>query len=79
MSFITAAQGGLLETRESGVYDPEFNDSKAIVRAFRHILTTDQEEHGVNDYAIEEETVDDFQQDVDDVIDATAANAASSV
>ncbi|KAJ7670813.1 hypothetical protein DFH06DRAFT_1369978 [Mycena polygramma] len=54
-------------------------DSKKLVRAFRHILTTDQEKHGVKeDYTIEEETADFFQQQVDDVIDANVVNAATT-
>ncbi|KAJ7018200.1 hypothetical protein C8F04DRAFT_1329161 [Mycena alexandri] len=53
-------------------------DNKKIAKAFRHILTADQERHGVNDYVLDDETVDLFQQEVDDLIDATVMNATSS-
>jgi hypothetical protein len=46
--------------------------------AFRHILTADQENHGVNNYEIDEETLDLFQQEVDDVIDANLVDAATT-
>ncbi|KAJ7221198.1 hypothetical protein C8J57DRAFT_1536701 [Mycena rebaudengoi] len=45
-------------------------DSKQIIRAFRHILKMDRETHGVDNYT---DVVDTFQQDVDNVVDATAA------
>ncbi|KAF7328585.1 hypothetical protein MVEN_02546600 [Mycena venus] len=56
-------------------------DSKKIIRAFRHILEKDQEAHGVTDYALrpEDETVDGYQQEIDEVIDANVADAASTV
>ncbi|KAJ7275679.1 hypothetical protein C8J57DRAFT_1504981 [Mycena rebaudengoi] len=47
-------------------------DSKQIIRAFRHILKMDRETHGVDNYTIAD-VVDTFQQDVDNVVDATAA------
>jgi transcription elongation factor Elf1 len=40
-------------------------------RAFRHILKKDRADHGTDDYQLEE-TVDTFQQDVDEVVEATA-------
>ncbi|KAJ7239485.1 hypothetical protein C8J57DRAFT_1528140 [Mycena rebaudengoi] len=55
-------------------------DDSKIIRAFRHILTGDRKEHGVDNYTLKENT-DEFQQKVDDVIDAgdvNAVNAATS-
>ncbi|KAJ7328067.1 hypothetical protein DFH08DRAFT_709945, partial [Mycena albidolilacea] len=56
-------------------------DSQKIIRAFRHILEKDQESHGVTDYDLraEDETVDGYQQEIDEVIDANLADAASTV
>ncbi|KAJ7842641.1 hypothetical protein B0H14DRAFT_3868840 [Mycena olivaceomarginata] len=56
-------------------------DSKKIIRAFRHILENDQEGHGVTDYDLraEDETVDGYQQEIDEVSDANLADAASTV
>ncbi|KAJ6612185.1 hypothetical protein B0H10DRAFT_1952468 [Mycena sp. CBHHK59/15] len=47
--------------------------------AFRHILAQDQTKHGVKDYEITETGVNEFQQTVNDLIDAGAADVASSV
>jgi hypothetical protein len=49
--------------------------------AFRHILEKDQEGHGVTDYDLraEDETVDGYQQEIDEVIDVNLADAASTV
>lgn len=41
-------------------------------RAFRHILKRDQAKHGIKDYELDE-TVDTFQQEVDSIIEASAA------
>jgi hypothetical protein len=46
-------------------------------RAFRHILTGDRKEHGVDNYTLKENT-DEFQQKVDDVIDADDVNAVNA-
>ncbi|KAJ6619621.1 hypothetical protein B0H10DRAFT_1946671 [Mycena sp. CBHHK59/15] len=53
-------------------------DSRKITKAFRHILTTDQELHGSKDYDIAQENVDGFQQEVDYVIDANIFDAATT-
>ncbi|KAF7354470.1 hypothetical protein MVEN_01136200 [Mycena venus] len=53
-------------------------DSKQIIRAFRHILNADHNSHGVKDYTLDDETVDGFQQQVDDMIDANLVDAAST-
>ncbi|KAJ7652786.1 hypothetical protein DFH06DRAFT_1330882 [Mycena polygramma] len=50
-------------------------DSVQISRAFKWILGKDRETHGVNDYTIDD-TVDTFQQEVDDIIGDGAAVAA---
>ncbi|KAJ7813870.1 hypothetical protein B0H14DRAFT_3477506 [Mycena olivaceomarginata] len=54
-------------------------DAKKITRAFRYILTKDQDDHGVKDYEINDNGVDTFQQEVDDLIDAGTADLATSV
>ncbi|KAJ6617781.1 hypothetical protein B0H10DRAFT_1948115 [Mycena sp. CBHHK59/15] len=53
-------------------------NAKKIARAFRHILTQDQAKHGVKDYKITEDAVNDFQQTVNDLIEAGAADVASA-
>ncbi|KAJ7460044.1 hypothetical protein B0H11DRAFT_2242266 [Mycena galericulata] len=53
--------------------------AKKITKAFRHILTKDQELHGVKDYEINDTGVDNFQQEVDDLIDAGATDLATTV
>ncbi|KAJ7288600.1 hypothetical protein C8J57DRAFT_1280818, partial [Mycena rebaudengoi] len=53
-------------------------DANKITKAFRHVLTIDQDTHGIKDYKLDERAVDDFQQTVDDVLDVHAANAATS-
>ncbi|KAJ6456739.1 hypothetical protein C8R45DRAFT_1186444 [Mycena sanguinolenta] len=52
---------------------------KMVAKAFRHILAQDQAKHGVKDYEITETGVNEFQQTVNDLIDAGAADIASSV
>ncbi|KAJ7663623.1 hypothetical protein B0H17DRAFT_1092583 [Mycena rosella] len=54
-------------------------DAKKVTKAFRQVLATDREKHGIDNYKIEEETVEDFQQQVDDVIDAGIIDVATSV
>ncbi|KAF8147461.1 hypothetical protein K438DRAFT_1626254, partial [Mycena galopus ATCC 62051] len=53
-------------------------DAKRITRAFRHVLTQDQDKHGAKNYVLDENAVDNFQQQVDDVIDVSAIDAATS-
>ncbi|KAJ6608724.1 hypothetical protein B0H10DRAFT_1955157 [Mycena sp. CBHHK59/15] len=53
--------------------------AKKITKAFRHILTKDQELHTVKDYEINDTGVDNFQQEVDDLIDAGATDLATTV
>ncbi|KAJ7778755.1 hypothetical protein DFH07DRAFT_950767 [Mycena maculata] len=50
------------------------NDNSKIVRAFRHILKEDRAKHGVDNYTIAN-TVDTFQQEVDDVVEASGGTA----
>ncbi|KAJ6556091.1 hypothetical protein B0H19DRAFT_1262202 [Mycena capillaripes] len=54
-------------------------DSKKITKAFRHILEEDQKTHGKNDVVLDDKAVDEFQQQVDDLIDIGAIDAATSV
>jgi hypothetical protein len=49
-----------------------------LFRAFRHVLTVDQDKHGIKDYELDEKAIDDFQKTVDDVIDVGTVNAATS-
>ncbi|KAF8142844.1 hypothetical protein K438DRAFT_1784350 [Mycena galopus ATCC 62051] len=53
-------------------------DAKKITRAFRHVLTQDQDKHGAKNYVLDENPIDDFQQQVDDLIDVNAIDAATS-
>jgi len=46
--------------------------------AFTHVLRKDQELHGVEDYTVQDDVLDDFQQEVDDIIDASILDAATS-
>ncbi|KAJ7872139.1 hypothetical protein B0H14DRAFT_2570388 [Mycena olivaceomarginata] len=45
-------------------------DMKQVTRAFRHILTEDQDTHGVKAYELDDNTVDTFQEAVDTLIEA---------
>ncbi|KAJ6551836.1 hypothetical protein B0H19DRAFT_1073465 [Mycena capillaripes] len=49
-------------------------DADKLSRAFRHILKKDRAAHGIDNYQIDE-TVDALQQEVDNIVDATSANA----
>ncbi|KAJ7693872.1 hypothetical protein B0H17DRAFT_1199556 [Mycena rosella] len=53
-------------------------DAKKIIKGFRYYLEVDQRKHGVKDYELDEKTVDSFQQEVDDLIDAGAIDTATS-
>ncbi|KAJ7429316.1 hypothetical protein B0H11DRAFT_2270407 [Mycena galericulata] len=50
-------------------------DTAQIGRAFRHILKKDREEHGIDNYEIED-TVDPFQQEVDELIEGGTGTTA---
>ncbi|KAJ7269514.1 hypothetical protein C8J57DRAFT_1468565 [Mycena rebaudengoi] len=52
-------------------------DSHKISRAFRHILKTDRQTHGENNYELDD-GVDAFQQQVDDVIAAGVTDGTST-
>ncbi|KAJ7453510.1 hypothetical protein FB451DRAFT_1144824 [Mycena latifolia] len=54
-------------------------DPKKIIKAFTHLLEKDQVTHGVKDYELDNENVDEFQESVDNVIDAGAIDVATSV
>ncbi|KAJ7661124.1 hypothetical protein B0H17DRAFT_1144729 [Mycena rosella] len=53
-------------------------DAKKIIKGFRYYLEVDQRKHSVKDYEFDEKTVDSFQQEVDDLIDAGAIDTATS-
>ncbi|KAJ7845716.1 hypothetical protein B0H14DRAFT_3138995 [Mycena olivaceomarginata] len=50
-------------------------DMKQVTRAFRHILTEDQDTHGAKTYELDENTVDTFQEGVDALIEAGTKDA----
>ncbi|KAJ7852216.1 hypothetical protein B0H14DRAFT_3866134 [Mycena olivaceomarginata] len=50
-------------------------DMTQVTRAFRHILTEDQDTHGAKTYELDENTVDTFQEGVDALIEAGARDA----
>ncbi|KAJ7223646.1 hypothetical protein C8J57DRAFT_1591723 [Mycena rebaudengoi] len=54
------------------------SDAKKITKAFRHILTVDQNTHGTTDYMLDEKAVDEFQQTVDNLIDVALVDAATT-
>ncbi|KAF8202701.1 hypothetical protein K438DRAFT_1965188 [Mycena galopus ATCC 62051] len=60
---------------------PELCARVALMRqvAFENILATDRATHGVDNYRIPTQTVDDVQREVDDTISAAAADKATSV
>ncbi|KAJ7705481.1 hypothetical protein B0H17DRAFT_1193154 [Mycena rosella] len=68
-----------LDARLATIRKEGGGDAGRITKAFKHILTIDQDKHGAKDYELDEKTVDDFQQKVDDLIDVEAVNAATSV
>ncbi|KAJ7786693.1 hypothetical protein B0H14DRAFT_2630360 [Mycena olivaceomarginata] len=45
-------------------------DMKQVTKAFRHILTEDQDTHGAKTYELDDNTVDTFQEAVDALIEA---------
>ncbi|KAJ7487100.1 hypothetical protein FB451DRAFT_1391953 [Mycena latifolia] len=54
-------------------------DANKLIRAFRFALTDDQNTHGVKNYELDDEKdVDEFQQSVDDLIEAGNVDAATS-
>ncbi|KAJ7432811.1 hypothetical protein B0H11DRAFT_2297169 [Mycena galericulata] len=67
-----------LDTSLAAIRAQAKGSAKKITKAFHHILTTDQELHGVKDYELDED-IDAFQQEVDDLIDAGAKDVATSV
>ncbi|KAJ7502256.1 hypothetical protein B0H11DRAFT_2365582 [Mycena galericulata] len=67
-----------LDERLARIRQEADGDANKIIKAFRHVLTKDQEKHGVKNYELDEKTVDEFQLKVDELIDVEAADAASS-
>ncbi|KAF7335903.1 hypothetical protein MSAN_02327400 [Mycena sanguinolenta] len=68
-----------LDDRLAKIRKDAKGDAKKITKAFRHILEEDQKTHGKNDVVIDDQAVDEFQQQVDDLIDISALDAATSV
>ncbi|KAJ6605148.1 hypothetical protein B0H10DRAFT_1957264 [Mycena sp. CBHHK59/15] len=48
-------------------------------KAFENVLSTDRATHGVDDYSIPSDVVDDVQREVDDTISAAAADKATTI
>ncbi|KAJ7698600.1 hypothetical protein B0H17DRAFT_1196707 [Mycena rosella] len=67
-----------LDVRLAKIRKESGGDAGKITRAFRHILTIDQDKHSAKDYDLDEKTVDNFQQKVDNLIDVGAVDAATS-
>ncbi|KAJ6629916.1 hypothetical protein B0H10DRAFT_1775444, partial [Mycena sp. CBHHK59/15] len=67
-----------VDTNLAAIRKQANGDSKKIAKAFRHILAADQDRHGSKDYELNDEYVDGFQQEVDDVIDANLVDAATT-
>ncbi|KAJ7678628.1 hypothetical protein B0H17DRAFT_1206691 [Mycena rosella] len=70
VNFWTAVDKDLVKIREKAD-----GDLKKVTKAFRHVLKTDREQHGVDDYEIDE-AVDTFQQDVDKMVETGTAGPA---
>ncbi|KAJ7781881.1 hypothetical protein DFH07DRAFT_949575 [Mycena maculata] len=69
-----------LDSSFAEIHTQAGGEAKKITRAFRHILTQDQAKHRVKgDYKLKDTSVDNFQQEVDDLIDAGTADLASLV
>ncbi|KAF7351785.1 hypothetical protein MSAN_01611900 [Mycena sanguinolenta] len=54
-------------------------NARKLNKAFENVLSTDRATHGVDDYSIPTEVVDDVQREVDDTISATSADKAASI
>ncbi|KAJ7842632.1 hypothetical protein B0H14DRAFT_3456681 [Mycena olivaceomarginata] len=54
-------------------------NARKLNKAFENVLSTDRATHGVDNYSIPTEAVDDVQREVDDTISAAAADKATSV
>ncbi|KAJ7714443.1 hypothetical protein B0H16DRAFT_1742636 [Mycena metata] len=54
-------------------------DTKKIVKAFRHILTHDQDTCGTKNYVLPDRAADDFQQRVDNIIEIGDLDMLTSV
>ncbi|KAF7378117.1 hypothetical protein MSAN_00236000 [Mycena sanguinolenta] len=67
-----------LDDRIAKIREDANSDAKKITKAFRHILTEDQNKHGKKTEYVLDEVVDDFQQQVDDLIDVGALEAVTS-
>ncbi|KAJ7229287.1 hypothetical protein C8J57DRAFT_1387612, partial [Mycena rebaudengoi] len=67
-----------IDERLDKIHKEAKGDANKITKAFRHVLTIDQDTHSIKDYELDDRAVDDFQQTVDDVLDVHAANAATS-
>ncbi|KAJ6566321.1 hypothetical protein B0H19DRAFT_1025103 [Mycena capillaripes] len=68
-----------LDDRLSQIRHAAKGDKKKIVRAFRQVLTDDQNKHGAKNYVLDENVVDTFQQEVDDLLAIGVADATTSV
>ncbi|KAF8136028.1 hypothetical protein K438DRAFT_1996993 [Mycena galopus ATCC 62051] len=68
-----------LDNRLSKIRNAAKGDKKKIVRAFRQALTDDQNKHGTKTYVLDENVVDTFQREVDDLLAIGFADAATSV
>ncbi|KAF7342691.1 hypothetical protein MSAN_02027000 [Mycena sanguinolenta] len=68
-----------LDDRLAKIRSVANGDAKKIVRAFRLTLTEDQDKHGAKTYDLDENTVDAFQQQVDELINIGLVDAATSV
>ncbi|KAJ7327985.1 hypothetical protein DFH08DRAFT_1026076 [Mycena albidolilacea] len=68
-----------LDDRLDEIRSKAKNNAKKLTRGFRHVLTQDQDKHGAKDYVLDETTVDDFQQQVDNMIAVDTATSTASV
>ncbi|KAJ7868065.1 hypothetical protein B0H14DRAFT_3586705 [Mycena olivaceomarginata] len=52
---------------------------RKLNKAFENVLSTDRATHGVNDYSIPSDIVDEVQREVDDTISAAAADRVATI
>ncbi|KAJ6528824.1 hypothetical protein B0H19DRAFT_1274456 [Mycena capillaripes] len=54
-------------------------NARKLNKAFENVLSTDRATHGVHDYSIPSDIVDEVQREVDDTISAAAADKAATI
>ncbi|KAJ7786808.1 hypothetical protein B0H14DRAFT_2630141 [Mycena olivaceomarginata] len=67
-----------LNSTVAGICTKARGNAKMIARAFRHILEKNQDLHSIKaGYSIADSTIEELQQEIDDIIDANTLNMAT--